>query len=70
MASEMTRCLSALLAVFGLMAAAADVDVVALQDAPHALVPLEELSGTDSDCFDLCHGGFRLQKRARLYNVL
>jgi excinuclease ABC subunit C len=30
--------------------------VIALQHAPDALVPFEEIAGTDADCFDLGHG--------------
>src|SRR5262245_859372 len=36
--------------------AVADVDVVGLEHAPDALVPLEKIAGTDLDCFNLGHG--------------
>src|SRR6266480_1548575 len=55
-------------------AAAADVDVVGLDDAPDALVPLEQVSGADLDCFDLGHGIYRWLRKGRefytIYNRL
>src|SRR2546423_372890 len=36
-------------------AAAADVHVVGLEHAPDALVPLEEVTDTDLDCFNFGH---------------
>jgi len=37
-------------------AAAAHVHVVALENAPHALVPFDEIADADFDCRDLGHG--------------
>src|SRR5262245_36304067 len=52
-------------------AAAADVDVVGLEHPPDALVPLEELTGTDLDCFDFGHGGKSCaSKKARILHDL
>src|SRR6185436_11129365 len=48
-------------------AATADVHVVGLEDAPDALVPLEEISGTDPDCFDLGHDGIDALAKGRAF---
>src|SRR6185503_5209168 len=51
-------------------AAPADVHVIGLEDAPDALVPLEEVTGTDSDCFDLGHDDLlEAAKRRAFYTV-
>jgi len=50
------------------------VDVVGLEDAPDALVPLEQVSGADLDRFDLGHGVYRWLRKGRefytIYNHL
>ncbi len=50
------------------------MDVVGLEDAPDALVPLEQVSGADLDCFDLGHGIYRWLRKGRefytIYNRL
>src|SRR6267142_2316167 len=49
-------------------AAAAHVHVIALQHAPDALVPFQQVAGTDADCFDLGHDDdLPLGKRPRFY---
>jgi excinuclease ABC subunit C len=46
--------------------------VIGLQDAPHALVPLDEVAYADLDCFDFGHDGgrnARLRKRREFYTI-
>jgi len=51
-------------------AAAADVDVVGLEDAPDPLVPLEQVSGADLDGFDLGHGIYRWLRKGANFTRL
>jgi hypothetical protein len=45
--------------------------VIALQHAPDALVPFEEIAGTDSYCFDLGHGdALTARKKGEILHVL